>query len=177
MIPLLTGFETAKYWSNIANSGDRSYLYTTCTEQGAYQVAPASGPSLISRVLQVNYTQQWCDWAFPPGKYNSIPSTPNLSYWNKYGGYSVTARGLAHVDGDQDVWLDLCYHSNDAPLRQSTDSEPELLITGSGHHWDSYGILDVEGEPQFIREAHKWEIRIVQRWLQNFSSWKPKDEL
>ena len=27
-----------------------------CTESGAYQVAPASGPSLISRVLQADYT-------------------------------------------------------------------------------------------------------------------------
>lgn len=43
--------------------------------------------------------QQWCDWAFPKGKYNSIPPTPNLDRWNDYGGYDVQADRLAHVDG------------------------------------------------------------------------------
>lgn len=62
------------YWADPTSSASRSYLYSTCTEQGAYQVAPAHGPSLISRVLQVDYTQQWCIWAFPPGRYNSIPA-------------------------------------------------------------------------------------------------------
>jgi hypothetical protein len=125
---------------------------------------------LISRALQVNYTQQWCNWAFPPGEYNSIPSTPDLNRWNKYGGYNVSAPRLAHIDGDQDVWLDICYHSNDAPPRltptpEDAELHPQLLITGAGHHWDSYGILNVSAEPQFIRNAHLWEIRTVKKWL------------
>ena len=73
--PTCYGTQNQTFWVDATNSGSRSYLYSTCTEQGAYQVAPASGPSLISRVLQVNYTQQWCTWAFPKGQYNSIPST------------------------------------------------------------------------------------------------------
>lgn len=169
------GTQNATYWADTSNSLDRSYLYTTCTEQGAYQVARTSGPSLISRGLQVNYTQQWCTWAFPPGGYNSIPSTPELWRWNLYGGYNVSADRLAHIDGDQDVWLDLCYHSNDAPPRLSSDPKdaelhPQLLIAGGGHHWDSYGIGDIEAEPQFIRNAHLWEIRTVERWLRECMS-------
>ncbi|TAQ91065.1 hypothetical protein B7494_g612 [Chlorociboria aeruginascens] len=161
---------------------------TACTELGVYQVAPKTGPSLISRVLQVDYTQQWCDWGFPAGKYNSIsPNGPDLDITNSYGGFNFKADRLAFIDGskfphyilisvlksnkteDTDVWLDVCYHSNFAPPRVSSDLHPELLIAGAGHHWDSTGILDVEAEPQFIREAHLWEIRTVQKWLK---AWK-----
>lgn len=166
------GTQNQTFYADTTNSAARSYLYSTCTEQGAYQVAPATGPSLISRVLQVNYTQQWCEWAFPKGKFNSIPSTPNLNYYNHYGGFNFSADRLAFIDGNIDVWLDVCYHSNDAPARYSTDLHPEYLIAGAGHHWDSYGILDLDAEPQFIEQAHLWEIRTVRKWLRSFKSWK-----
>ena len=168
------GTQNQTFYADPTNSASRSYLYSTCTEQGAYQVAPPSGPSLISRVLQVDYTQQWCTWAFPPGKYNSIPDTPNLSYYDHYGDLNFSADRLALIDGDQDVWLDVCYHSNDAPPRYSTDLHPEYLITGAGHHWDSYGILDVDAEPQFIKAAHQWEIRTVRKWLRGFAGWRSR---
>jgi hypothetical protein len=92
LIDTTTCFSTQNktFYADPTNSASRSYLYSTCTEQGAYQVAPAIGPTLISRVMQVNYTQQWCTWAFPAGEYNSIPSTPNLTYYN-HSGISTSA--------------------------------------------------------------------------------------
>lgn len=170
------GTQNQTFYADPTNSAARSYLYSTCTEQGAYQVAPYTGPSLISRVLQVDYTQQWCKWAFPQGEYNSIPPAPNVDYYNHYGGFNFSADRLAFIDGNIDVWLDVCYHSNDAPERYSTDLHPEYLIAGAGHHWDSYGIKDVAAEPQFIREAHLWEIRTVRKWLRNFKSWKAAEK-
>ncbi|GAB1744440.1 hypothetical protein NU219Hw_g1717t1 [Hortaea werneckii] len=174
------GTQNESYRAETSNSGSRSYLYSTCTESGIYQAARPYGPSLISRALQVPYTQQWCTWAFPAGEYNSIPATPELWRYNKYGGYEVVAERLARIDGEQDVWSDLCYHSSNAPGRvrvtanaEEVEKHPQLLITGAGHHWDSYGILDVAAEPQFIRGAHRWEIRIV-RWL---DEWKAKREI
>lgn len=122
-------------------------------------------------VLQVDYTQQWCKWAFPPGKYNSIPPNgPILSTTNKYGGFNIAHPRLAFIDGANDVWLDLCYHSNFAPSPRTGDNQ--YLITGAGHHWDSSGILDVGAEPLFIQQAHLWEIRRVQTWLTEFEDWK-----
>ncbi|GIZ47605.1 hypothetical protein CKM354_001069300 [Cercospora kikuchii] len=180
------GTQNQSYYADTTSSASRSYLYSTCTESGAYQVANPTGPSLLSRVVQLDYTQQWCDWAFPPGEHNRIPSTPDLRPYNKYGGYDVIADRLAHIDGDQDVWLDLCFYSPDAGPRRTTSAEdaylhPQLLITGAGHHWDSYGIKNVSAEPQFIRAAHEWEIRVVKKWLQMFndvkSSKEKRDEL
>ncbi|KAF2725215.1 extracelular serine carboxypeptidase [Polychaeton citri CBS 116435] len=169
--------QNQSFYANTTNTDGRSYLYQTCTEVGAYQVAPDEGPSLISRQLQINYTQQWCDWAFPRGKLSSIPESPNIGLIERYGGYTVKADRLAFIDGDQDVWNDLCYHSEFAPKRHQ-DVEglhPELLITGGGHHWDSYSLTysNLANEPQFIRAAHDWEIRTVKRWLQDWHATGP----
>jgi hypothetical protein len=163
--------QNVSHWSDTTNSGDRSYLYTTCTEMGAFIGAPKHGPSLISRVLHAPYTLQWCKWAFPAGTYNSIPSTPNLNQTNKYGGYNVQAPKLALIDGGVDVWVDLCYHSHLAgTTRISSDLHPSYLIAGGGHHWDSTGIKNVTAEPDYIREAHLWEIRTVKRWVAEWGS-------
>lgn len=163
--------QNVSYWADESNSGNRAYMYSTCTEAGLYQTArdTSDGPSLISQVLQPSYTQEWCNWSFAPGTYNSIPATPNTTRINQYGGLSVEADRLAHIDGANDVWLDVCYHSHEAPERVSSDLRPEYLITGAGHHWDSYGLgglAEVGSEPQFIEQAHLWEIRVVKRWLE-----------
>ena len=134
-------------------------------------MANNDGPSLISRVLQLDYTQQWCEWAFPAGKYNTLPPTPELEQYNKYGGWNLQAPHLALIDGAVDVWLDLCYHSNLAPSpRISSDKYPSYLIAGAGHHWDSYGIKNVSAEPAYIREAHYWEIRTVTKFIDDWNS-------
>ncbi|PQE06585.1 extracelular serine carboxypeptidase protein [Rutstroemia sp. NJR-2017a BVV2] len=160
------GTQNQTYWAGTSNGAGRSYLYTTCLELGAYQAAPETGPSLISRVLQPDYTQQWCTWAFPPGEYNALPPVVNTTLWNQYGGFNFSAPRLAFIDGASDVWLDLCYHSNNATSpRVSSDLHPEYLITGAGHHWDSYGIKNISAEPLFIQQAHLWEIRTVKKWL------------
>ena len=63
------GTQNQSFWADPTNGAERSYLYTTCTEFGAYQAPqPAGQKSLLSRVIDSNYTQQWCDWAFPPGE-------------------------------------------------------------------------------------------------------------
>ncbi|KAJ5064217.1 hypothetical protein J3E74DRAFT_286872 [Bipolaris maydis] len=50
-------------------------------------------------------------------------------------------------------------------IRISSDDYPSYLIMDAGHVWDGRGIRDVVKEPQFIREAHLWEIRIVGRFF------------
>lgn len=161
--------QNESYWADTSNSALRSYLYTTCIEQGAYQTAPYSNstPSLISRVLQVDYTQQWCSWAFQ----DAVPATgPNLTYYEQYGGFNISAPRLALIDGSADVWNQLCYHSLNATAAHDgvRYGENQQFINGAGHHWDSYGILNISAEPDYIRAAHEWEIRKVNDWLQQW---------
>jgi hypothetical protein len=56
-----------------------------------------------------------------------------------------------------------------------------MLITGGGHHWDSYGILNISAEPDFIRAAYQWELRQAMSWLdewdQTHTSIRKRDEI
>ncbi|KAI8625497.1 peptidase S28 [Xylariaceae sp. FL1651] len=169
--PQCFGTQHPDFWADTTSGATRSYLYTTCTEFGAYQAAQPHGKkSLISRVIDKEYTQQWCNWAFPKGKYNSIPSTPDLDRWNVYGDFNFTADRLLFVDGSADPWKDLCYHSDLAPQRYWTDSQPAHLINGAGHVWDLRTLEDITTEPQFIRAATKLELRTVETWLREFNN-------
>jgi hypothetical protein len=171
------------FYADITNSASRSYLYSTCTEQGAYQMPqPYGTPSLLSRAIDLDYTQQWCTWAFPPGPLSpqAVPSPdgPNLTWYNKYGDFNLSAPRLSLIDGGSDVWRDVCYHGHNASTRYG---EQQMLITGGGHHWDSYGILNLTAEPDFIRAAHQWEVRRVlgymDEWNQAHGSTRKRDEL
>jgi hypothetical protein len=181
--PMLT-FNVETYYADTTNSGDRSYLYSTCTEQGVYQMPQPSGtPSLLSRVIDESYTQQWCTWAFPAGPLSpqAVPSPigPNLTWYLQYGDFNLSAPRLAFIDGGSDVWRDVCYHGRNTSTRYG---ENQMLITGGGHHWDSQGILNISAEPDFIKAAHQWEIRQVKSWLKEWdqiygSSRRKRDEL
>ena len=71
------GTQHPDYWANTTSGATRSYLYTSCTEFGAYQAAQPHGKkSLISRVIDQNYQQQWCNWAFPKGMYSILLLLP-----------------------------------------------------------------------------------------------------
>ncbi|KAI0192591.1 extracelular serine carboxypeptidase-like protein [Xylaria flabelliformis] len=171
--PECFGTQHPDWWANVTSGAERSYLYTTCTEFGAYQAAyPPGKKSLLSRVVNATYTQQWCNWAFPKGKYNSIPATPNFAKWNVYGDFNFSAERLLFVDGSADPWKDLCYHSDLAPPRTSWDAQPQHLINGAGHVWDLRTLEDIDTEPQFIRAATKLEIRTVGEWLKEFNGTK-----
>ena len=69
------GTQHPKIWAETTNTELRSFGYTLCTEFAGYQVAyPKGQKSLVSRVLQVDYTQQWCKWSYPKGKRSPTPS-------------------------------------------------------------------------------------------------------
>ncbi|KAK7885404.1 hypothetical protein LTR67_010582 [Exophiala xenobiotica] len=171
------------FYADVSNSASRSYLYSTCTEQGAYQVPqPYGTPSLLSRAINLNYTQQWCTWAFPKGPLSpqAVPSPhgPNLTWYNKYGDFDISSPRLSFIDGGSDVWRDVCYHGHNASTRYG---EHQMLISGGGHHWDSYGILNISAEPDFIRAAHQWELKQVMGWMkewnQTHGTKRKRDEL
>ncbi|KAI1816653.1 peptidase S28 [Poronia punctata] len=168
--PECFGTQHPSWWADTTNGAERSFLYSVCTEFGAYQAAHGRGrKSLIARVVNASYTQEWCDWAFPKGKYNSIPPTPDLDRWNVYGDFGLEADRLFYIDGSADPWKELCYHSDYAPPR-SWGKQQEHLINGAGHVWDLRTLEDIDDEPQFIRAATRLELRVVEGWLKEFNS-------
>ncbi|KAI0116341.1 peptidase S28 [Nemania sp. FL0031] len=171
--PQCFGTQNPDWWADTTPGDERSWLYTTCTEFGAYQAAyPYGTKSLLSRVVNSTYTQEWCTWAFPKGKHNAIPPAPDSSRWNAYGDFALKADRLLFLDGGADVWRDLCWHSDLAPPRPSWDVQEQHLINGAGHVWDLRTLEDIDTEPQFIRATTKLELRVVETWLREFNSSK-----
>ncbi|KAJ6540744.1 peptidase S28, partial [Mycena capillaripes] len=94
-------------------SGNRAYLYQSCLEFGQWsQGAPPGRRTLLSRSVQTDYTQRWCQWSFPDGQFNKIPASPMLERWNKFGALRLQADRLAQVDGGIDPWQYACVFRN-----------------------------------------------------------------
>ncbi|GAA5977759.1 hypothetical protein JCM10908_005082 [Rhodotorula pacifica] len=153
----------------------KSWAYQFCTEWGYFMGHPPSPeePSIVSRLLDVEYASKVCRIAFPPGELNKVPSRPNVTAVNQYGGYNLSYPRLAFIDGSEDPWLYATPHSPLAPHhghRPDTLSEPFKLIPGGVHHWDENGSRDLrrESEPKAIRKVHEEEIRFVQAWLEEW---------
>ncbi|KAK4702522.1 hypothetical protein P7C70_g3698, partial [Phenoliferia sp. Uapishka_3] len=157
----------------------RSWSYQFCTEWGYYMGAPPEGlPSLISKFITTDYTGQICKIAFPKGKINRVPNSPNVTEINQWGSYDFSYPRLAFIDGSEDPWLYATPHSphriNSA--REDTISEPFKLIAGGVHHWDENGRLDGE-LPIVIKKVHKEEVAFVKEWMKEWRErgrWRPE---
>ncbi|GAA97081.1 uncharacterized protein L969DRAFT_79428 [Mixia osmundae IAM 14324] len=175
------GTKNATYNSNPVIDPDtlsaRVYSYSSCTELGMFQVAASPGtPSLLSRALNESYFQATCYSYFPPGKHNRIPSKPDVTAWNSYGGNKISQDRVAFIDGALDTWLLRTVHSPELPPRRSSTLRPSIVIK-SARHCDDYVSLETSkpfaGEPAELAHAHEKELAAVRAWLADFGKWKP----
>ncbi|BGP56935.1 hypothetical protein JCM8202v2_004571 [Rhodotorula sphaerocarpa] len=153
----------------------KSWSYQFCTEWGYFigHGPEADEPSIVSRLLDIEYTSKICRIAFPEGEVNRVPSEPNITAVNQYGNYGLSYPRLAFVDGSEDPWLYATPHSPLAPHhghRPDTLREPFKLIPGGVHHWDQNGSADLEraSEPEAIRRVHEEEVEFVRRWVEEW---------
>ncbi|GAA5938535.1 hypothetical protein JCM3775_002153 [Rhodotorula graminis] len=153
----------------------RSWAYQFCTEWGYFiGAAPEGTPSLVSRLLTVEYTSKICRKAFPPGELNRVPAMPNITAVNQLGGANLSHSRLAFVDGSEDPWLYATPHSPTAPNphRKDTLKRPFKLIKGGVHHWDENGLPPGRTEPPEIAKIHRAEVDFVQTWV---SEWRERE--
>ncbi|GAA5846293.1 hypothetical protein JCM9279_005895 [Rhodotorula babjevae] len=149
----------------------RSWAYQFCSEWGYFiGAAPQGTPSLVSRLLTVEYTSKICRKAFPPGELNRVPAMPNIMAINQWGGFDLSHSRLAFVDGSEDPWLYATPHSPTAPNPHRTDtlSRPFKLIKGGVHHWDENGLPPDRTEPPEIAKIHRAEVDFVKSWMRKW---------
>ncbi|BGP42000.1 hypothetical protein JCM10449v2_005997 [Rhodotorula kratochvilovae] len=152
----------------------KSWAYQFCTEWGYFiGAAPEGTPSLVSRLLTPDYTGKICRRAFPPGKLNRVPASPNVTAINQWGSFDLSYPRLAFVDGSEDPWLYATPHSPNAPHPQRKDTlrKPFKLIKGGVHHWDENGLAPGRTEPPEIAKIHAAEVEFVQSWMRE---WKER---
>ena len=152
----------------------RSWTYQTCTQWGYFQTGsgvPEDQLPLISRLIDLNYTTIGCREGF------NITNPPNVEVINRLGGLNFSYPRVAFIDGEKDPWRAATPHRIGLPSRESTTSEPYILIENGVHHWDESGLSedaqDVEVVPEAVEEAQKEILGFVKQWIEE---WESKDD-
>ncbi|KAI3395358.1 hypothetical protein diail_1414 [Diaporthe ilicicola] len=167
-----------------ANQFD-SWGYQTCTEWGYWITGSGFNVSmekpLISRILDLAYESSYCESEF------GIPPTPNITAINKWGGFGISYPRLAIVNGLADVWREATPAADGVPPRESTVSEPWIVIDdpsddvwdgvrGAGHHWEANGVFPNQTKPQqppkAIAQAQADIVQFVGTWVEEWKSSK-----
>ncbi|TGJ79811.1 hypothetical protein E0Z10_g8957 [Xylaria hypoxylon] len=164
------GTYDAEFYSqdSIAQSW-RLWPYQYCTQWGYLQTGsgvPTDQLPLISRTIDLEYSTVICRDAF------NLTKPANVDAINKYGGFHLTYPRLAWVDGEWDPWRAAGVHAIGLPVRQSTTSEPFILIDKAVHHWDENGLFPNETTsalpPTPVADAQKQEAIFVKEWVKEF---------
>jgi len=161
----------SKYQASDLSQDWRLWIFQSCSQWGYLNIPPLSGtPTIISRLLDIDYEHKICTQAFPPGEHYRVPPLPNVTAVNTLGDYHIAADRLAFIDGGVDPWRPYTPHSNygGAIERDDTLLRPFKLIPGGVHHWDENGLRDSEREPQEIRQIHDQIVDFVKEWLKGW---------
>ncbi|KAI0403989.1 peptidase S28 [Xylaria palmicola] len=149
----------------------RLWPYQYCTQWGYLQTGsgvPQNELPLISRTIDIGYSSVICREAF------NLTQTANVDAINKYGGFDLRYPRLAYVDGEWDPWRAATPHALGRPDRQSTISEPYILIDNAVHHWDENGRFPNETTPKLppapVADAQRQEAIFVKAWLKEFET-------
>ncbi|KAF8269748.1 serine carboxypeptidase S28-domain-containing protein [Lactarius quietus] len=149
----------------------RLWVFQYCTQWGYLTTAPPSSyPTIISRLLDIDYQHKICVQAFPPGKLYAVPPLPNVTAVNSLGDFHIEADRLAFIDGEVDPWRPYTPHSTygGAMKRDDTLLRPFKIIPGGVHHWDENGLKNISEEPEKIRQIHTEMIEFVKVWLEGW---------
>lgn len=151
----------------------RSWSWQVCTQWGYFVTGsgtPRDQLPMISRAITLESASSHCKRLF------NITTSPDVESINKLGGFNFSYPRLAILDGLQDPWRSATPHASGLPDRESTTSEPFMLIDWGVHHWDEFGLpedVHVEGlPPPQVAEAHMAEIEFVKAWL---ADWKEEN--
>lgn len=160
-----------------------SWSYQTCTEWGYWVTGSGFDLSLdrplISRTLDIEFERSYCESLF------DISALPNTTAINKYGGLNISYPRLAIINGLADPWREATPAADTAAPRESTVSEPWLLIDnppedvwdgirGAGHHWEANGVLLNQSQekqpPKAITEAQADIVQFVGAWIEEWKN-------
>ncbi|RYP69583.1 hypothetical protein DL771_006020 [Monosporascus sp. 5C6A] len=166
-----TSYNTTFYEQDDLSQTWRLWIYQVCTEWGYLQTGSGAPPDrlpLISRTIDLEYTSIVCREAF------NLTEPANVENINKYGAFNISHSRLAFVDGEWDPWRAAGVHALTQPSRNSSVSEPYILIDKAVHHWDENGLLPNETTPDLppapVVYAKKQIEMFVSAWLKEWKS-------
>ncbi|KAK4649142.1 uncharacterized protein QC761_116420 [Podospora bellae-mahoneyi] len=164
-----TNYDSKFYQQDDITQEWRLWAYQYCFEWGYLQTGsgvPADQLPLISRLINLEFTSTVCREAF------NITTPSQVERINKHGGVNISYPRLAHVDGEWDPWRAASPHRIGLPERESTVSEPFILIEKGVHHWDENGLFPNETRPGLppkpVADVQKAEAEFVKAWVEEW---------
>lgn len=131
---------------------------------------PEGELGVISRTVDVEYSATVCRDAF------NLTGEADVSAINQHGGFGISYPRLAIVDGEWDPWRAATPHALGQPERQSTLSEPFILIDRGVHHWDENGLFANETTPDLppkaVVDAQRALREAVVAWVEEYQGRK-----
>ncbi|KLU92954.1 hypothetical protein MAPG_11902 [Magnaporthiopsis poae ATCC 64411] len=143
--------------------------------------APKDQPTIVSRLMDVTYSQLLCNFTFPAEVVDGKTYTYGIAQGldvdrvNSFakGGwlYTNTTR-LLQVFGEFDPWRELGVASVHRPggELQSTDEHPILIMKGCIHTSDLY--LDDALVNEEVASAQVKGVAIMKKWIEEFPGYK-----
>ncbi len=129
---------------------------------------PEGELGVVSRTIDTAYSSEICRDAF------GLTGEADVGGINKHGGFGISYPRLAIVDGEWDPWRAATPHALGQPGRQSTLSEPFVLIDKAVHHWDENGVLPADEAPGFppqaVKDAQAALAQAVLAWLDEYKA-------
>ncbi|KAL3469194.1 serine carboxypeptidase S28-domain-containing protein [Aspergillus californicus] len=184
-----TTSQTSQERGTLPRSSTTSWNYQVCTEWGYFMpgsTVPTSIRPLLSRLIDLPYTSSFCTTDF------NISTPPDVAQVNKHGAFDFSYPRVAIIGGAADPWRDATPHAEGLPTRDSTDSEPFILvdipaedvwdgIAGAVHHWDQNGlsaeqVANGERPPKEIVRLQREIVRFVGGWLEEFGDEEEEKE-
>ncbi|KAI1171919.1 peptidase S28 [Nemania sp. FL0916] len=167
-------YDTSFYAQDDIAQSWRLWPYQYCTQWGYLQTGsgvPKNQLPLLSRTIDLDYSSQICQDAF------NLTKPADTGAINKYGGFHISYPRLAFVDGEWDPWRAAGVHARELPPRESTTSEPYILISKAVHHWDENGLFPNETTPTLppapVADTQSKEASFVKKWLEEFKREHP----
>lgn len=189
LYPIMNWFGLARYYPPLAYQNvPVPFQYLGCIENPLFYTSYTPGdpgrPTVLpvaSRLLTVEVPLQQCRTV-----YNlSHDWTPNLSYYNRFGGFNLSYPRLILSTGQIDQWRPatplaefLEYNVPNPRVKSAGDtSEPQIIIEGGSHEWDLPSVFanltTASLPPHAVQQAHAREIATFQTWLQEWREAHP----
>ncbi|KAF2089831.1 serine-type peptidase [Saccharata proteae CBS 121410] len=161
----------------VSNVVDRQWNWFLCNEPFAYwqDGAPATTPSLVSRLVDAAYWQRQCDLFFPPeGDYTygsaSGKTVEDVNTWT--GGWDMNTTRLIWTNGEFDPWRDSTVSSDYRPQGPlaSTVEAPVQVIPAGIHCSD---LLAENGEVnEGVQAVIDNEVAQIKAWVEEWPAYK-----